>query len=69
MCQLSARNQFTGKIVKITEGAVNAVVKIEVLGGNTITANITIAAVKELGLTVGGDATAVVKATSVMIGI
>ena len=66
---LSARNQFPGKVVSITEGAVNAVVKIEVLGGNTITANITIAAVKELGLTVGGDATAVVKATSVMIGI
>ena len=67
--QLSARNQFPGKVITIEEGAVNAIVKIEALGGNTITSTISIAAVKELGLKVGEEATAVIKATSVMVGI
>ena len=67
--QLSARNQFPGKVTAIEEGAVNAIVKIEALGGNTVTSTISIAAVKELGLKVGDEATAVIKATSVMVGI
>ena len=67
--QLSARNQFPGKVTAIEEGAVNAIVKIEALGGNTITSTISLAAVKELGLKVGEEATAVIKATSVMVGI
>ncbi len=67
--QLSARNQFPGKVTAIEEGAVNAIVKIEALGGNTITSTISMAAVKELGLKVGEEATAVIKATSVMVGI
>ena len=67
--QLSARNQFPGKVTAIEEGAVNAIVKIEALGGKTITSTISIAAAKELGLKVGEEATAVIKATSVMVGI
>ena len=67
--QLSARNQFPGKVTAIEEGAVNAIVKIEALGGKTVTSTISIAAVKELGLKVGEEATAVIKATSVMVGI
>ena len=67
--QLSARNQFPGKVTAIEEGAVNAIVKIEALGCNTVTSTISIAAVKELGLKVGEEATAVIKATSVMVGI
>ncbi|MBR4330647.1 MAG: TOBE domain-containing protein [Candidatus Riflebacteria bacterium] len=67
--QLSARNQFPGKVIAIEEGAVNAIVKIEALGGNTVTSTISLAAVKELGLKVGEEATAVIKATSVMVGI
>ena len=66
---LSARNQFPGKVVSVEKGAVNSIVKLEVLGGNTISATITNAAVEELGLTAGADALAVVKATSVMVGI
>ncbi len=67
--QLSARNQFPGKVIAIEEGAVNAIVKIEALGGNTVTSTISLAAVKELGLKAGEEATAVIKATSVMVGI
>lgn len=66
---LSARNQFPGKVVSVEKGAVNSIVKLSVLGGNTISATISNAAVEELALAEGEDALAVVKATSVMVGI
>ena len=66
---LSARNQFPGKVISVEKGAVNSIVRIEALGGNTISATISNAAVEELGLKQGVDALAVIKATSVMVGI
>ena len=66
---LSARNQFPGKVVGITKGAVNSIVKMEALGGNEISATISNNAVEELGLTAGAQALAVIKATSVMVGV
>ena len=66
---LSARNQFPGKVVSVDKGAVNSIVKLEVLGGNLMSATISNNAVAELGLKEGDDALAVVKATSVMVGI
>lgn len=65
--KLSARNQFTGKVIEIEEGAVNAVVKIEIAKDTVISSTISVDAVKELGLEVGSEATAVIKATSVMV--
>jgi len=65
--KLSARNQFAGEIVKVTEGAVNASVTLKTAGGYELTATISMAAVKELGLTPGVKAKAVIKATSVML--
>ncbi len=67
--QLSARNKFAGKITNINRGAVNAIVSLEALGGNTISSTISLAAVEELGLEVGGEAVAVIKATSVMVAV
>ncbi len=67
--KLSARNQLKGTIVAIDEGAVNGIVKLDIGGGNIVSATISMAAVKELGLTVGKTAYAVIKATSVMVGI
>ena len=67
--QLSARNQLKGTIVEIQEGAVNAIVKINVGNDNIVTADITVQAVKELGLAVGKEAVAVIKSTSVMVGV
>lgn len=67
--KLSARNQFKGKVVDIQEGAVNGIVKIDIGGGNVMSATISMAAIKELGLAVGKEAYAIVKATSVMVGI
>jgi molybdopterin-binding protein len=51
--KLSARNQLKGKIVTIKEGAVNAIVVLDIGGGNQISATISMDAVKELNLTVG----------------
>ncbi len=67
--KLSARNQFKGKVVDIQEGAVNGIVKIDIGGGNIMSATISMNAIRELGLEVGKEAYAVVKATSVMVGI
>jgi len=65
--KLSARNQLVGKIIEIKEGAVNASVKVEISKDIVISSTISMDSVKELGLTVGSDATAVIKSTSVMI--
>lgn len=67
--KLSARNQFKGKVVGIEPGAVNAIVTIDIGGGNMVTATVSMASVKDLGLEVGKDAYAIIKATSVMVGI
>ena len=67
--KLSARNQFKGKVIDIQEGAVNGIVKIDIGGGNVMSATISMNAIRELGLEVGKEAFAVVKATSVMVGI
>lgn len=67
--KLSARNQLKGTVVAIEEGAVNGIVKIDIGGGNVISATISMASIKELGLQVGGSAYAVIKATSVMVGV
>lgn len=67
--KLSARNQFKGKVVGIEPGAVNAIVTIDIGGGNIVSATVSMAAVKDLKLEVGNDAYAIIKATSVMVGI
>lgn len=66
---LSARNQFAGKVVAVEKGAVNSIVKMEVLGGLTLSSTISNSAVEELGLEAGKEALAVIKATSVMVGV
>lgn len=67
--KISARNQLKGTIVGIEEGAVNAIVKIDVGGGNIISATISMDSVKKLELSTGKTAYAVIKSTSVMVGI
>jgi len=67
--KLSARNLLKGKVSKITMGAVNAEVEIELVGGQTIVSIITVNSVKRLGLAVGKEAYAMIKASSVMIAV
>ena len=66
---LSAPNQFPGKVIGIDKGAVNSIVRLDVLGGNTVAATISNNAVEELGLKEGDEALAVIKSTSVMVGV
>lgn len=63
--RISARNQLKGTITKVVEGAVNGVVVIS-LGDEIIKADITLESMKELNLTEGKTAYAIVKATNVM---
>jgi molybdopterin-binding protein len=65
--RISARNRLKGKITEVTKGATTAHVKIDVRG-TIVTAAITNQAVDELGLKVGDEAYAVVKASDVMVG-
>ena len=67
--KISARNQLKGTVMDIREGAVNAIVVIDIGGGNRVSSSITIDAVRELGLKVGSPAYAVIKASSVMVAV
>ncbi len=67
--KLSARNVLKGKVKTIVMGAVNAEVTLEIAGGTVITAMITKASVERLGLKEGKDAYAVIKASSVIVGV
>jgi molybdopterin-binding protein len=69
MMKLSARNQLKGTIISVQEGAVNGIVVIDIGGGSKISSTISMNAIRELELTVGKTAYAVIKATSVMVGI
>ena len=66
--RLSARNQFSGTVLEVHPGAVNATVKVDIGGGNIVTSSITNEAVADLGLEVGDRVTVVVKSSDVMIG-
>lgn len=67
--KLSARNQLAGQVVKLVEGAVNAEVVIQLAGGTTVVAIITNDSVQTLGLAEGVSATAIFKASHVIIGV
>jgi molybdopterin-binding protein len=64
--ELSARNRFPGRVISVESDGVMAIVEIEA-GPHRVTAAITRDAVEELGLAPGVEATATVKATSVMV--
>lgn len=67
--KISARNQLKGTVVSIQEGAVNAIVGIKIASGDIVTATVSMSSVKELGLAIGKEAYAIIKATSVMVGV
>ena len=65
--KLSARNQIKGKIVGVRKGETTGHVRIDVGGGVVIFSSITNDAIDDLGLKVGDEAFAVIKASDVMI--
>ena len=64
---LSARNRFRGHIREVRIEGLLAQVELDVTEPSRVVAVITRAAAEQLGLAPGQDATALVKATSVMV--
>lgn len=64
--QLSTRNRLPGTITEVVKGEAAAKVSIRV-GDNQMVALITRESAEELGLEVGQEVTALVKATDVMV--
>lgn len=60
--KLSARNQIKGKLVEVRKGSTTAHVRIDIGNGVVITSSITNEAVDDLGLRVGDEAIAIIKA-------
>lgn len=66
--KVSARNAFSGRIVDIKKGSTTSHVVIDV-NGLKVTASITNESVDDLGLKVGGAATAIVKSSDVIVAV
>ena len=65
----SARNRLTGVISDIIPGSVNSEVKLRLAGNRTLTAIVTLDALKEMGLVKGGSCTALIKASHVLVAV
>jgi molybdopterin-binding protein len=65
--KISARNVLQGVVKSVTHGAVNSEVVIELPGGAEIVSIITKTSAESLGLAVGKEVHAVIKASNVMI--
>lgn len=64
---ISARNQLIGKVSHITDGAVNDEVELSLNGGGKLVAVVTRASKEALGLKVGKEAVALIKAPWVVL--
>lgn len=67
--KISARNTLKGKVKKVTAGAVNSEVVVELPGGAEVVSIITKTSAEALGLKEGMEVYAVIKASNVMIAI
>ena len=66
--RISARNQIRGRVARIKTGSLMAEVVVDV-GGQDIVSEITLSSVERLGVKVGDEVWAIIKATDVMIGV
>jgi molybdopterin-binding protein len=65
--EISARNSLRGKVKTVLPGAVNTEVVVEIADGLEVVAIITKESAERLGLVVGKEVYAVIKASDVMI--
>jgi molybdopterin-binding protein len=66
--KLSARNVIPGTVSAVNRGQTTAHVKIDIGGGRTITAAITVESVDDLALKPGDKVSAIIKASDVIVG-
>jgi len=67
--KISARNVIKGKVKKVTPGAVNSEIIIEIPGGTEVVSVITKSSAETLKLAPGKEVYAVIKASNVMIAV
>ncbi|UFS61851.1 TOBE domain-containing protein [Sulfurimonas sp. HSL-3221] len=67
MPKISARNKLAGRVEKVIQGAVNTELIIQLESGDLLTSIITNESMAELGIGLGSDVIAIVKASDVMI--
>jgi molybdate transport system regulatory protein len=67
--RISARNQWPGAVAQVRPGAVNAEVVLDLDGGGSVVAVVTQDSVRALGLAPGARATALVKASDVILAV
>lgn len=65
--QLSARNQLSGTVTSVKEGAVMAELVVKLDNGPEVVSAITVGSVQRLKLAAGSKVTVVIKATEVML--
>lgn len=68
-CKTSARNELHGTVVRCQEGAVNGEVIIELAGGKSVAAIVTNDSIESMGLKVGVKASALIKASHVILAV
>jgi len=66
--KLSARNVLAGRVTEVKRGQTTSNVKIDIGHGIVITASITNEAVDDLALKIGDAASAIIKASEVIVG-
>ena len=66
--KISARNVLSGKVISIVRGPVTTEVTLEIAPGVQIVSTITSNSADSLQIREGGNAYAVIKASSVMVG-
>ena len=67
--KISARNVLKGKVIKLSEGAVNTEVHLELSGGEKVVSIISKESAIKLGLKSGKEAYAIIKASNVMMAV
>jgi molybdate transport system regulatory protein len=65
----SARNQIPGVVSSRQDGAVNSEIGVDIGGGKTLTATITVESAQNLGIAPGDAITALIKAPHVILAV